>query len=92
MSSKSSACAAVPLANAASGGEGPRVQGSEGPRVRAFEGPSVRRTICATGSTDPAKFLPEVGKTNYQGVIGPIARAEGLPLHAAAAERLLERA
>jgi len=25
-------------------------------------------------------------------VIGPIARAEGLPLHAAAAERLLERA
>jgi branched-chain amino acid transport system substrate-binding protein len=25
------------------------------------------------GSTDPAKFLPEVGKTNYEGVIGPIA-------------------
>jgi branched-chain amino acid transport system substrate-binding protein len=25
------------------------------------------------GSTDPAKFLPEVSKTNYQGVIGPIA-------------------
>jgi len=25
------------------------------------------------GSTDPAKFLPEVGKTNYQGVIGPVA-------------------
>jgi branched-chain amino acid transport system substrate-binding protein len=25
------------------------------------------------GSSDPAKFLPEVGKTNYQGVIGPIA-------------------
>ncbi len=25
------------------------------------------------GSTDPAKFLPEVGKTSYQGVIGPIA-------------------
>jgi branched-chain amino acid transport system substrate-binding protein len=25
------------------------------------------------GSTDPAKFLPEVGKTDYQGVIGPIA-------------------
>src|SRR5690349_12992503 len=25
------------------------------------------------GSTDPAKFLAEVGKTNYQGVIGPIA-------------------
>jgi branched-chain amino acid transport system substrate-binding protein len=25
------------------------------------------------GSPDPAKFLPEVGKTNYQGVIGPIA-------------------
>ena len=25
------------------------------------------------GSTDPAKFLPEVGKTRYQGVIGPIA-------------------
>src|SRR6476619_5076365 len=25
------------------------------------------------GSTEPAKFLPEVGKTNYQGVIGPIA-------------------
>ena len=25
------------------------------------------------GSADPAKFLPEVGKTNYQGVIGPIA-------------------
>jgi branched-chain amino acid transport system substrate-binding protein len=25
------------------------------------------------GSTDPAKFLPEVGKTKYQGVIGPIA-------------------
>jgi branched-chain amino acid transport system substrate-binding protein len=24
-------------------------------------------------STDPAKFLPEVGKTSYQGVIGPIA-------------------
>jgi branched-chain amino acid transport system substrate-binding protein len=24
-------------------------------------------------STDPAKFLPEVGKTDYQGVIGPIA-------------------
>ncbi len=24
-------------------------------------------------STDPAKFLAEVGKTNYQGVIGPIA-------------------
>ena len=24
-------------------------------------------------STDPAKFLPEVGKTNYNGVIGPIA-------------------
>ncbi|MEN3355555.1 MAG: branched-chain amino acid transport system substrate-binding protein [Betaproteobacteria bacterium] len=25
------------------------------------------------GSSDPAKFLPEVSKTNYQGVIGPIA-------------------
>ena len=25
------------------------------------------------GSADPAKFLPELGKTNYQGVIGPIA-------------------
>lgn len=25
------------------------------------------------GSTEPAKFLPEVSKTNYQGVIGPIA-------------------
>jgi branched-chain amino acid transport system substrate-binding protein len=25
------------------------------------------------GSTDPAKFLPEVGKTQYAGVIGPIA-------------------
>ena len=25
------------------------------------------------GSSDPAKFLPEVGKTNYNGVIGPIA-------------------
>jgi branched-chain amino acid transport system substrate-binding protein len=25
------------------------------------------------GSTDPAKFLPEIGKTNHQGVIGPIA-------------------
>ena len=25
------------------------------------------------GSPDPAKFLPEVGKTKYQGVIGPIA-------------------
>jgi branched-chain amino acid transport system substrate-binding protein len=25
------------------------------------------------GSTDPAKFLPEIGKTNYHGVIGPIA-------------------
>lgn len=25
------------------------------------------------GSTDPAKFLPEVGKTSYTGVIGPIA-------------------
>ena len=25
------------------------------------------------GSADPAKFLPEVGKTKYQGVIGPIA-------------------
>jgi branched-chain amino acid transport system substrate-binding protein len=25
------------------------------------------------GSTDPAKFLPEVGKTQLQGVIGPIA-------------------
>ncbi len=25
------------------------------------------------GSADPAKFLAEVGKTNYQGVIGPIA-------------------
>jgi branched-chain amino acid transport system substrate-binding protein len=25
------------------------------------------------GSTDAAKFLPEVGKTNYQGVIGPIS-------------------
>ncbi|MDP2707296.1 MAG: branched-chain amino acid ABC transporter substrate-binding protein [Burkholderiales bacterium] len=24
-------------------------------------------------STDPAKFLPEIGKTDYQGVIGPIA-------------------
>jgi branched-chain amino acid transport system substrate-binding protein len=24
-------------------------------------------------STDPAKFLPELSKTNYQGVIGPIA-------------------
>ena len=24
-------------------------------------------------STEPAKFLPELGKTNYQGVIGPIA-------------------
>ena len=24
------------------------------------------------GSTEPAKFLPEVAKTNYQGVIGPI--------------------
>ena len=25
------------------------------------------------GSADPAKFLPEVGKTSYDGVIGPIA-------------------
>ncbi|MCW5574737.1 MAG: branched-chain amino acid ABC transporter substrate-binding protein [Burkholderiales bacterium] len=25
------------------------------------------------GSTEPAKFLPEIGKTDYQGVIGPIA-------------------
>ena len=25
------------------------------------------------GSTEPAKFLPEVGKTRLQGVIGPIA-------------------
>jgi branched-chain amino acid transport system substrate-binding protein len=25
------------------------------------------------GSSDPAKFLPELAKTNYQGVIGPIA-------------------
>jgi branched-chain amino acid transport system substrate-binding protein len=25
------------------------------------------------GSADPAKFLPEIGKTDYQGVIGPIA-------------------
>jgi branched-chain amino acid transport system substrate-binding protein len=25
------------------------------------------------GSVEPAKFLPEIGKTNYQGVIGPIA-------------------
>lgn len=25
------------------------------------------------GSADPAKFLPEVGKTDYKGVIGPIA-------------------
>ncbi len=25
------------------------------------------------GSTEPAKFLPALGKTNYQGVIGPIA-------------------
>jgi branched-chain amino acid transport system substrate-binding protein len=25
------------------------------------------------GSTEPAKFLPEIGKTHYQGVIGPIA-------------------
>jgi len=25
------------------------------------------------GSTEPAKFLPELAKTNYQGVIGPIA-------------------
>lgn len=25
------------------------------------------------GSVVPAKFLPEIGKTNYQGVIGPIA-------------------
>jgi len=24
-------------------------------------------------SADPAKFLPEVGKTDYKGVIGPIA-------------------
>jgi branched-chain amino acid transport system substrate-binding protein len=24
-------------------------------------------------STDPAKYLPELAKTNYQGVIGPIA-------------------
>ncbi len=25
------------------------------------------------GSAEPAKFLPEIGKTNYEGVIGPIA-------------------
>lgn len=25
------------------------------------------------GSADPAKFLPEIGKTDYQGIIGPIA-------------------
>jgi branched-chain amino acid transport system substrate-binding protein len=25
------------------------------------------------GSTEPAKFLPELSKTNYEGVIGPIA-------------------
>jgi branched-chain amino acid transport system substrate-binding protein len=25
------------------------------------------------GSSDPAKYLPELTKTNYQGVIGPIA-------------------
>ena len=32
------------------------------------------------------------GRRRGRGVVGPIARAEGLPLHAAAAERLLERA
>jgi branched-chain amino acid transport system substrate-binding protein len=25
------------------------------------------------GSSEPAKFLPEIGKTDYRGVIGPIA-------------------
>ncbi|MGP1609491.1 MAG: ABC transporter substrate-binding protein, partial [Burkholderiales bacterium] len=25
------------------------------------------------GSADPAKFLPEISKTDYQGIIGPIA-------------------
>ena len=34
----------------------------------------------------------DAGAAAAAGVIGPIARAEGLPLHAAAAERLLERA
>ena len=26
-----------------------------------------------SNAIEPAKFLPEMGKTNYQGVIGPIA-------------------
>ena len=30
------------------------------------------------------------GRRRGRGVIGPVARAEGLPLHAAAAERVLE--
>jgi histidinol dehydrogenase len=34
----------------------------------------------------------DAGAAAAAGVIGPIARAEGLPLHAAAAERVLERA
>ena len=34
----------------------------------------------------------DAGAAAAAGVIGPIARAEGLPLHAAAGERLLERA
>jgi histidinol dehydrogenase len=34
----------------------------------------------------------DAGAAVAAGVIGPIARAEGLPLHAAAAERVLERA
>jgi len=34
----------------------------------------------------------DAGAAAAAGVIGPIARAEGLPLHAAAGERILERA
>ena len=30
-------------------------------------------SMVRAGSSDPAKYLPEVGKTNYKGVTGPIA-------------------
>ena len=30
-------------------------------------------SMVRAGSADPAKYLPEVGKTNYKGVTGPIA-------------------
>lgn len=45
--------------------------------VRLRRGQRLADSMVRASSSDPAKYLPEVGKTNYKGVTGPIAFEKG---------------